>query len=108
MDRILIRGGTRLSGEVRASGSKNSTLALMAAALLADGEVVLRNVPRLRDVETMIEILRALGASADWLGSEPSLRIDPTTLKHQEAPYDLVRKMRASFMVLGPLLARFG
>jgi len=109
MDRILIRGGTRLSGEIRASGSKNSTLALMAAALLADGEVILHNVPRLRDVETMLEILRALGASADWIGKdEQSLRIDPTTLNQPEAPYDLVRKMRASFMVLGPLLARFG
>jgi len=108
MDRILIRGGTRLSGEVRASGSKNSTLALMAAALLADGEVILHNVPRLRDIETMLEILRALGASADWESDNQSLRIDPTTLNSQEAPYDLVRKMRASFMVLGPLLARFG
>ncbi|MBW2694492.1 MAG: UDP-N-acetylglucosamine 1-carboxyvinyltransferase, partial [Deltaproteobacteria bacterium] len=109
MDRILIRGGTRLNGEIRASGSKNSTLALMAAALLADSEVILRNVPRLRDVETMLEILRALGASADWAeGDEQSLRIDPTTLNQPEAPYDLVRKMRASFMVLGPLLARFG
>jgi UDP-N-acetylglucosamine 1-carboxyvinyltransferase len=108
MDRILIRGGTRLNGEVRVSGSKNTTLALMAAALLADGEVILRNVPRLRDVETMLEILRALGASADWDGDEQNLRIDPTTLNQQEAPYDLVRKMRASFMVLGPLLARFG
>jgi UDP-N-acetylglucosamine 1-carboxyvinyltransferase len=108
MDRILIRGGIRLSGEVRASGSKNSTLALMAAALLADSEVILRNVPRLRDVETMLEILRALGATADWVGDEQSLRIDSTTLTQQEAPYDLVRKMRASFMVLGPLLARFG
>ena len=109
MDRILIRGGTRLSGEIQASGSKNSTLALMAAALLADSEVIFRNVPRLRDVETMLEILRALGASADWAeGDEQSLRIDPTTLNQPEAPYDLVRKMRASFMVLGPLLARFG
>ena len=108
MDRILIRGGARLSGKVRASGSKNSTLALMAAALLADGEVILHNVPRLRDIETMLEILRALGASADWESDNQSLRIDPTTLEHQEAPYDLVRKMRASFMVLGPLLARFG
>ncbi|MBW2715359.1 MAG: UDP-N-acetylglucosamine 1-carboxyvinyltransferase, partial [Deltaproteobacteria bacterium] len=98
----------RLTGEVRVSGSKNSTLALMAASLLADSEVVLHNVPRLRDVETMLEILRALGASADWVGDEQSLRIDPTTLNQQEAPYDLVRKMRASFMVLGPLLAKFG
>ncbi len=86
MDRILIRGGTRLSGEVRVSGSKNSALALMAAALLADGEVIFRNVPRLRDVETMLEILRALGASADWEGDERCLRIDPTTLSQQEAP----------------------
>ncbi len=108
MDRILIRGGARLTGEVRASGSKNSTLALMAASLLADSEVVLHNVPRLQDVETMLEILRALGASADWVGDEQSLRIDPTTVNQQEAPYDLVRKMRASFMVLGPLLAKFG
>jgi UDP-N-acetylglucosamine 1-carboxyvinyltransferase len=108
MDRIEIRGGSRLSGDVRASGSKNSTLALMAAALLADGEVILRNVPRLRDVETMLEILRALGARADWIGEEQALCIDPTTLNQQEAPYDLVRKMRASFMVLGPLLAKFG
>jgi len=108
MDRIRIRGGARLAGEVRASGSKNSSLALMAAALLAEGEVILHNVPRLRDVETMLEILRALGAAADWEGEGQSLRIDPTTLAHQEAPYDLVRKMRASFMVLGPLLARFG
>jgi len=108
MDRILVRGGARLSGEVRVSGSKNSSLALMAAALLASDVVTLRNVPRLRDVETMLEILRALGASADWESDERSLRIDPTTLAHREAPYDLVRKMRASFMVLGPLLARFG
>ena len=109
MDRILIRGGARLSGDVRVSGSKNSTLALMAAALLADGDVILRNVPQLRDVETMLEILRALGASADWVeGGGQSIRIDPTTLSQPEAPYDLVRKMRASFMVLGPLLARFG
>jgi UDP-N-acetylglucosamine 1-carboxyvinyltransferase len=108
MDRILIRGGAPLSGEIRASGSKNSSLALMAAALLASGEVILRNVPRLRDVETMLEILRALGASADWESDDHCLRIDPTTVNHQEAPYDLVRKMRASFMVLGPLLARFG
>jgi UDP-N-acetylglucosamine 1-carboxyvinyltransferase len=108
MDRILIRGGARLSGEVRVSGSKNSTLALMAAALLAESDVVLRNVPRLRDVETMLKILRALGAAADWEPDAQSLRIDPTTLNRQEAPYDLVRTMRASFMVLGPLLARFG
>jgi UDP-N-acetylglucosamine 1-carboxyvinyltransferase len=108
MDRIVVCGGARLTGQVRVSGSKNSTLALMAAALLADDEVILHNVPRLRDVDTMIEILRALGARAGWTADDHSLRIDPRTLDLHEAPYDLVRKMRASFLVLGPLLARFG
>ena len=107
MDRIVVRGGARLEGEVAASGSKNATLALMAGALLADGESELCNVPRLRDVEAMLELLRALGARADWHG-EHSVRIDGATVSNPEAPYDLVRKMRASFMVLGPLLARFG
>jgi len=107
MDRIVVRGGTRLEGEIAASGSKNATLALMAGALLADGESELRNVPRLRDVEAMLELLRALGARADWSGDH-SVRIDGASVSNPEAPYDLVRKMRASFLVLGPLLARFG
>jgi UDP-N-acetylglucosamine 1-carboxyvinyltransferase len=107
MDRIVVQGGARLEGEIAASGSKNATLALMAGALLADGESELCNVPRLRDVEAMLELLRALGARADWHG-EHCLRIDGASISNPEAPYDLVRKMRASFMVLGPLLARFG
>ncbi len=109
MDRITIEGGTRLEGEVTVSGSKNSTLALMAAALLADGETVLHNVPRLRDTDAMLEILRALGARADWGDAGgSSVWIDASTVSTLEAPYDLVRKMRASFLVLGPLIARFG
>jgi UDP-N-acetylglucosamine 1-carboxyvinyltransferase len=110
MDRIIVRGNGRLEGEVAASGSKNSTLALMAAALLAAGETRLANVPRLRDVDTMLEILRALGARADWeADGANTLRIDASTLHATaSAPYDLVRKMRASFLVLGPLLARCG
>jgi UDP-N-acetylglucosamine 1-carboxyvinyltransferase len=110
MDRIIVRGNGRLEGEVAASGSKNSTLALMAAALLAAGETRLANVPRLRDVDTMLEILRALGARADWEADDANaLRIDASTLHATaSAPYDLVRKMRASFLVLGPLLARCG
>jgi UDP-N-acetylglucosamine 1-carboxyvinyltransferase len=109
MDRIVVEGGPRLSGEVSASGSKNSTLALMAAALLVDGETVFHNVPRLRDVEGMLEILRAVGADAGWVEGQPhSLRIDGSSVSNPEAPYDLVRKMRASFMVMGPLLTRFG
>src|SRR5262245_15651511 len=109
MDRIVVRGGARLSGEVAVSGSKNSSLALMAAALLADGETVLRRVPRLRDVDAMLELLRALGAGADWDPADPhTVRIDARSVTNLVAPYDIVRKMRASFLVLGPLLARFG
>ncbi len=109
MDRIVVEGGRRLAGQVAVSGSKNASLALMAAALLADGESVLRNVPRLRDVEAMLDLLRALGARADWSPDDPhALHIDARPVSRPEAPYDLVRKMRASFLVLGPLLARFG
>jgi UDP-N-acetylglucosamine 1-carboxyvinyltransferase len=114
MDRIVVTGGSRLGGEVAASGSKNSSLALMAAALLCDGVTRLDNVPRLRDIDAMLELLRALGARADWdvagpgPGPSHSLSIDAGRVDKFEAPYDLVRKMRASFMVLGPLLARFG
>jgi UDP-N-acetylglucosamine 1-carboxyvinyltransferase len=109
VDRIVVRGGAPLRGEVAASGSKNSTLALMAAALLASGETRLRNVPRLRDVDTMLEILRALGVRAEWAEDDPrGVRIDATAIGSPEAPYDLVRKMRASFLVLGPLVARCG
>jgi UDP-N-acetylglucosamine 1-carboxyvinyltransferase len=107
MDRIVVRGGARLAGEVRVSGSKNSALALMAGALLCEGETRLRNVPRLRDVEAMLELLAALGARVGWTG-EHELAIDAGPVSRLEAPYDLVRKMRASFLVLGPLLARFG
>ena len=107
MDRIVVRGGARLEGEVAVSGSKNSALALMCAALLAEGETRLRNVPRLRDIDAMLDLLRALGARADWAGDHEML-IDGSSVSNPEAPYELVRKMRASFMVLGPLLARFG
>ena len=109
MDRIVIQGGTRLSGELRVSGSKNSSLALMAGALLGDGETRLRNIPRLRDVEAMAQLLAALGARVAWDPEDPhTLSIDPSGVNRPEAPYELVRKMRASFMVLGPLVARFG
>ena len=100
MDRIRIRGGRPLTGEIPISGAKN-------AALLAEGETRLRNVPRLRDIDAMLDLLRALGARADWAGDHEML-IDGSSVSNPEAPYELVRKMRASFMVLGPLLARFG
>jgi UDP-N-acetylglucosamine 1-carboxyvinyltransferase len=109
MDRIVVRGGKRLEGEVQASGSKNATLALMAAGLLTDGETVLRNVPRVRDVTTMMKILEALGVRCGWdPADEHVLRIHSGAVSHPEAPYDLVRQMRASFLVLGPLVARLG
>ncbi|TMA32856.1 MAG: hypothetical protein E6J87_11740, partial [Deltaproteobacteria bacterium] len=109
MDRIAVRGRGALHGEVAASGSKNSTLALMAGALLARGETHLSNVPRLRDVSAMLEILRALGARAQWHPDDDhAVLIDASTIRNPEAPYALVGKMRASFLVLGPLLARFG
>jgi UDP-N-acetylglucosamine 1-carboxyvinyltransferase len=107
MDRIVVRGETRLAGEVAVSGSKNACLALMAGALLAEGETRLGNAPRLRDVDAMLELLCALGARAEWTGDH-ELRIDAGPVSNPEAPYDIVRKMRASFLVLGPLLARFG
>ncbi len=109
MDRFLVRGGMPLCGEVAASGSKNSALALMAAALLVQGTTRLRNLPRVRDLDAMLELLRALGAEADWdPADEHAAVIDASRLTRPEAPYDVVRKMRASFMVLGPLVARCG
>ncbi|CAG1009585.1 UDP-N-acetylglucosamine 1-carboxyvinyltransferase [Myxococcaceae bacterium] len=109
MDRIVVAGGRRLLGTVDVSGSKNASLALMAAALLGEGETVLRNVPRLRDVDGMLQILSALGAHAGFDPHDPhTVRILADPVDTPEAPYELVRKMRASFMVLGPLVARFG
>ena len=109
MDRIVVRGGAALRGTVPASGSKNATLALMAASLLTDEASVLRNVPRVRDVDTMLDILNALGVHAAWdPWDDHAVRIEPGEITTPEAPYDLVRKMRASFLVLGPLVARCG
>ena len=107
MDRIIVRGSGPLRGNATASGSKNASLALMAAALLGRGETLLANVPRLRDVDAMLDLLGALGAEAAWSGPH-EIRIQPGEVRNPEAPYDLVRKMRASFLVLGPLLARYG
>jgi UDP-N-acetylglucosamine 1-carboxyvinyltransferase len=106
MDRLLVTGGTRLHGTVRVSGAKNSALKLMAAALLAPGRTTLSNVPRIQDCLTMGDVLDRLGVGVAWRGDE--VTIDATTLVSVEAPYDLVRRMRASIVVLGPLLARAG
>jgi len=106
MDRLLVTGGARLSGSIPISGAKNSALKLMAASLLAPGESTLLNVPHIMDCRLMGEVLEHLGAGVSWNGS--SVSIDATTLTSEEAPYELVRQMRASIVVLGPLLARRG
>lgn len=106
MDYYLIEGGRPLEGRVEISGAKNSALKLMAASLLARGRTVLRNVPRIADVFTMIDVLEGLGASVEFTGDE--LAIDTSGDIRSEAPYHLVRRMRASINVLGPLLARHG
>lgn len=106
MERFFVEGGNRLYGEVEVSGAKNAALKLIAAALLAPGETVLHNVPRIKDVETMLAVLEGLGARCEFSGS--TLSIDASTVDSYTAPYDLVRQMRASIVVLGPLVARFG
>jgi UDP-N-acetylglucosamine 1-carboxyvinyltransferase len=106
MDCIEIEGGVQLHGHVRVGGAKNAALPVMASLLLTTGVTRLRNVPRVRDVVTFGQVLQALGAKISFGGSE--LILDTTSINRFEAPYDLVRTMRASFLVLGPLLARYG
>ena len=107
MNKLIIRGGVPLSGEVRVSGSKNAVLPILAGTLLASSAVVIRNVPHLHDVTTTMELLGRMGVQLT-IGEKMSIEIDPTTLKNTFAPYELVKTMRASILVLGPLLARYG
>lgn len=107
MQKIRTVGGRRLDGEVRLSGSKNATVAVLTAAILpASGQTVLTNVPRISDVLTLLDILQYVGVKVDFSGN--TVTLDSSSLTTSEAPYELIRKMRASFLVLGPLLARFG
>ena len=109
MDKLLIRGGRRLNGEVNISGAKNAALPELCAALLTAEPVVLRNVPRLQDVSTTLKLLRNMGVVADRSETEPdAVLLSAGDVHTPEAPYDLVKTMRASILVLGPLLARFG
>ena len=109
MDKLLIRGGRPLQGEVTISGAKNAALPELCAALLSAEPVTLHNVPRLQDVATTLKLLRNMGAKAERSESRPDeVVIDAGALSSPEAPYDLVKTMRASILVLGPLLARFG
>ncbi|MDI6873090.1 UDP-N-acetylglucosamine 1-carboxyvinyltransferase [Candidatus Solincola sp.] len=105
-EKLVITGGNPLRGEVRVGGAKNSVLKLMAASLLTPEECVIHNVPHITDVEIMAEVLRHLGAEVAW--EDDTLRVRAGEFSGREAPYHLVRRMRASIVVLGPLVARFG
>ena len=113
MDRILVRGGNRLSGRIHVSGAKNAALALMPCALLTDEPLTLRNLPRLADVDSFGHLLNQLGVSTETHGSRPDefgrvMTLRANRITSTTAPYDIVRKMRASILVLGPMLARRG
>jgi UDP-N-acetylglucosamine 1-carboxyvinyltransferase len=107
MDRLLIRGGKRIEGSVQVRGAKNAALPQIAAALLGSGRLELTNVPEVTDVETMIALMQEFGVVATR-GAGRSLVLDATAARNAQAPYDMVRKMRAGILVLAPLLARFG
>lgn len=106
MDKFIIEGGVRLNGSIKISGAKNGSLALMAATLLSPGTYNLSNTPDLRDVRTMSRLLESMGVKVQFV--ENNLTLNTTNITSYEAPYEHVKKMRASFYVLGPLLARFG
>ena len=106
MDKFIVNGGNQISGKVDISGAKNAVLPLMTAALLVDGKTTINSVPNLRDTRTMMRLLEIIGAEVSFKAN--SISINASKISNLEAPYDLVKTMRASFYVLGPLLARFG
>ncbi|WP_028028391.1 UDP-N-acetylglucosamine 1-carboxyvinyltransferase [Gemmobacter nectariphilus] len=108
MDAILVRGGAELNGEIPIAGAKNACLTLMPATLLSDEPLTLTNAPRLSDIRTMTQLLQSLGAEVQALQGGRVLAMSSHDVTSQHADYDIVRKMRASILVLGPLLARFG
>jgi len=107
MDKLIIRGGHSLNGEIEISGAKNAALPELCAALLTNQEVVLRNVPKLQDVSTMLKLIRNMGVSCAH-EEDGTVRLNAGALNKPEAPYEMVKTMRASVLALGPLLARFG
>mgnify|MGYP003385237147 CR=1 FL=1 len=107
MDKLLISGGARLNGEIRISGSKNSALPILAATLLSDEAVTIRNLPHLHDVTTMIALLRCMGVDV-IIDEQLGIEVHANTIEDLTAPYELVKTMRASILVLGPMLAHFG
>ena len=107
MNKLMINGGVRLKGEIRISGAKNAVLPILAATLLADGPATIENVPHLHDVTTTVELLGCMGVMVS-IDEKLSVEVDSSTIKNYTAPYHLVKTMRSSILVLGPLLARFG
>ncbi len=107
MNKLMINGGTVLSGDVRISGAKNAVLPILAATLLAEGPATIENVPHLHDVTTTVELLGCMGVMVS-IDEKLSVEVDCSTIKNQTAPYHLVKTMRSSILVLGPLLARYG
>lgn len=106
MDKIIVSGGTKLEGKITISGAKNAVLPIIVASLLSSGKCKIQDVPRLADVRTITEVLEILGAKVNYEGN--TLDIDSSEINNYEAPYEYVRKMRASVLVMGPLLARMG
>jgi UDP-N-acetylglucosamine 1-carboxyvinyltransferase len=107
MDKLIITGGKPLNGEIRISGAKNAALPIIVSTLLSDEPVLIRNIPHLHDITTTMELLGRMGVSLT-MDEKMDVEVNPTTIKSYVAPYELVKTMRASILVLGPLLARFG
>src|SRR5690242_7353294 len=107
MDKLLIEGGSRLDGEIRASGAKNATLPILCAALLSDEPLTVQNVPHLEDVATCNRLLRQMGADVT-VADRDTVVVDARKVHDLRAPYELVKTMRASILVLGPLTAKHG
>lgn len=107
MEKYVIEGNKKLKGKVRISGAKNSALKIMAAAILANNASIIKDIPRIKDVGIMIEVLKELGVKVKFI-HQNVIRIDPTSINNYTTPYELVRRMRASITVLGPLIAKMG
>ncbi len=107
MEKLIIKGGRRLAGEIRISGAKNSALPILASSLLSQGPLRIGNLPHLHDITTTMELLGQMGLTLT-VGDNLEVEVDSATISQFLAPYELVKTMRASILVLGPLLARFG
>ena len=106
MSKLTIKGGISLNGTIKVDGAKNATLPILAASLLASGESCIEDIPELEDVRVMCEVLKSLGVDVEYDGENAVIKAE--NISNIEAPYELVRKMRASFLVTGPLIARLG